>query len=253
MPRTVHFHTCRYELKYLVDEPVARGVRDFVRGRLERDRYAIPVMAYSYPIYSVYLDDHAMSLYGAAFQGQMNRYKLRIRYYDHKETSPVFFEIKRRVNDVILKERAAVKRSAVDRLMKGCSPHPDDLVDRKNMGDYFVLRRFCELRSAIHADPKVIVYYEREAWVMPGNEQLRVTFDREAATARYTGTLAPSNWIDPQFPAVVLELKFTDRFPIWMRDLVQSWDLYRTKMSKYLTCVDQLPKVTRRSCSRVTA
>jgi SPX domain protein involved in polyphosphate accumulation len=218
---------------------------------MERDRYAIPLMGNSYPIYSLYLDDPGLSLYGATRQGQKNRYKLRVRYYDHEDASPVFFEIKRRVNEVILKERAAVKRESLARLMAGCCPTPQDLVERENTGDYFVLRRFCELRGAIHAEPKVLVYYEREAWVSPGDEQLRVTFDREAAAARYEGSLRPEKWIDPQVPGVVLELKFTDRFPLWMQDLVRSWDLYRTTMGKYVLCVDRLPKRTQERMRRV--
>ena len=40
---------------------------------------------------------------------------------------------------------------------------------------------------------------------------------------------------------VILELKFDDRFPLWMRELVQSCDLWREPMCKYSTCMAQLP------------
>jgi hypothetical protein len=36
-------------------------------------------------------------------------------------------------------------------------------------------------------------------------------------------------------------LKFDDRFPLWMRTLVQTCNLYRTKMGKYAQCVEQIP------------
>jgi SPX domain protein involved in polyphosphate accumulation len=246
MPSVHHFNTNRYELKYLIDEPCARGVRDFIRGRLNRDPYALPEMAWSYPNYSLYLDGPGLQLYTATFQGHKNRYKLRLRYYDQNPDTPVFFEIKRRVTDVILKERTAVRKDAAIRLFRGGLPHPSDLFDPENMGDFSVLRRFCELRSAISAEPRLIVYFEREAWVDPKDEELRVTFDREASTAPYTGTLYPKSFKETPFPAVILELKFNDRFPVWMRDLVESWDLYRTHMGKYIHCTDLMPKPARR-------
>ena len=36
----------------------------------------------------------------------------------------------------------------------------------------------------------------------------------------------------------VLEIKFTDRFPSWTQELVQTFNLRRTSMPKYVECVD---------------
>ena len=82
-----------------IDEPTAWGVRDFARSYLQRDEHAVPAMKYSYPIYSIYMDSPGWTLYNATVQGMKNRYKLRIRYYNDNPKSPVFFEIKRRMND----------------------------------------------------------------------------------------------------------------------------------------------------------
>src|SRR2546430_9489440 len=119
----------RYEFKYLVDEPCARGVRDFVRGYLQRDPYALPQMSHSYPIYSLHLDAPGLKLYRSTVEGHKNRYKLRLRYYDHEPHTPVFFEVKRRVNDVIVKLRTAVKRHQVLRLLDGYGPSPEERRD----------------------------------------------------------------------------------------------------------------------------
>ena len=74
----------RYELKYVIDGVTARGVRDFARSYLQRDEHAIAAMGYAYPIYSVYIDSPGLMLYHQTVQGQKNRYKLRVRYYDDK-------------------------------------------------------------------------------------------------------------------------------------------------------------------------
>src|SRR4051794_4422749 len=208
-----HVNASRYEMKYLVAESCACGVRDFVRAHLHRDAHAIPELHHQYPNFTLYLDCPGLSLYSATSHGHKNRYKLRLRYYDQHPDTPVFFEIKRRVTDVIIKDRAAVRKRSVARLLAGACPRPGDLAEPENLGDYGVLRRFCELRAAIDARPKLVVYFEREAWVSSTDEQMRVTFDRASMAARYDGSLAPRNWYDTKFPGVILELKFTNRFP----------------------------------------
>ena len=42
--------------------------------------------------------------------GDKNRYKLRLRFYEDNPHAPVFFEIKRRMNDAIMKQRCGIKR-----------------------------------------------------------------------------------------------------------------------------------------------
>ena len=38
----------------------------------------------------------------------------------------------------------------------------------------------------------------------------------------------------------MLELKFTDRFPNWMRDLTRIFNLWRESMAKYVACVQTI-------------
>jgi len=250
-PGNMAHQSSRYELKFIIDERCACGVRDFLRGHLRRDVHARPALRYSYPIYSVYFDCPGLSLYRATVQGQKNRYKLRVRYYDHDDAHPVYFEIKRRVGDVVIKDRASVRRESLERLLARHSARRSDLVDPDDANAFWILSRFCELRNAIHAEPKMVVYYLREAWVSPTDEDLRVTFDREAGGSYYDGTLSPSRWGDPNIEGVILELKFDERFPLWMRELAQNWDLYRTRMGKYFFCMERLPRPRRRMSTAV--
>jgi hypothetical protein len=236
-----HFNTNRFELKYLIAERQACGVRDFVRTFLSRDPFARPDMSWSYANYSIYLDGADLPLYSASIQGQRNRFKLRVRYYDDRPNTPVFFEIKKRMNDVILKQRAAVRKDAAVALVCGKWPHAEDLCDPSDIEDLSSLRRFCELRDAIAAEPRLVTYFEREAWVDPHDKQRRVTFDRASKAAPFRGSLFPPAFTVTTFPAVILELKFTDRFPIWMREMVQTFDLHRTSMAKYVHCTNRMP------------
>ncbi len=112
----------RFEFKYLIDERCAHDVRNFARSHLVRDEFARAEMKWAYPTHSVYLDGPGLPLYQATVQGHKNRYKLRLRYYSEAESAPVFFEIKRRISDIVLKDRALVKRDRALRIMAGERP-----------------------------------------------------------------------------------------------------------------------------------
>src|SRR5688572_13553898 len=188
------YQRSRYELKYLIDEPCARQVRDFVRSYLKRDGHALVGMGHAYPIYSLYLDDPGLTLYRATVQAQKNRFKLRVRYYNHEPAAPLFFEIKRRVNEVILKQRAIVRRDALGWLLRGECPLREACFDPEDAESYDVLREFGRLRNSLYATPQIIVYFEREAWISPADANVRVTFDRKAKVAHYVDTLQPPHW-----------------------------------------------------------
>jgi hypothetical protein len=74
---------------------------------------------------------------------------------------------------------------------------------------------------------------------------VRITFDRRAAATHDTRSLEPQNWCDVKLEYVILELKFDDRFPLWMRELVRCCNLYRTTMGKYVHCTQQIPRPDR--------
>ena len=41
---------------------------------------------------------------------------------------------------------------------------------------------------------------------------------------------------------VVLEIKFTDTYPFWVRRLVQRFQLIRLSMAKYVLCINELQR-----------
>src|SRR5256714_13311959 len=120
----------RFELKYIIREDVARAARDFVSSYLEIDEYGATLPNFSYPVHSLYLDSDDLRLYHTAINGDKNRFKLRLRFYDNRKEAPVFFEIKRRVNNIISKQRGGVRRDAMFWLLAGQLPEPAFLRSR---------------------------------------------------------------------------------------------------------------------------
>jgi len=231
----------RFELKYLVTEACAVGIRSFLRGHLTLDEYDDPNNPRGYTVCSLYLDSPQLMLYDQTLKGHKNRFKLRIRFYDDDCNGPAFLEIKRRETDVIRKKRVMVTRNGALRLIQGAWPEPSMLY--KPNGDMDALEQFCNLARNINADGCAYVLYRREAYVSPESDDLRVTFDRDLVGGLYhaaTELEIPKNGVRPRVGGVVLELKFTDRFPAWMHELAQLFNLQRTSVPKYVMCVDSL-------------
>mgnify|MGYP000641483938 CR=1 FL=1 len=73
---------------------------------------ALRRLAMAHPAIGFRLDSDDLAIYWGTINGDKNRYKLRLRFYEDNPNAPIFFEIKRRMNDAILKQRGGVKRPA---------------------------------------------------------------------------------------------------------------------------------------------
>jgi hypothetical protein len=234
----------RFELKYSVNEEKALRIRDFVSTQLELDENGVGKPNFSYEVHSIYLDSDDLQTYWATINGNKNRFKLRVRFYNNNPDSPAFFEVKRRVNNCIMKQRGAVHREAVDILLAGQIPEPTHLVSRDNPKHLFALQTFCRLMLEIGATPRVHVGYLREAYVPHDDNSARLTLDREVRAepqfdSRLATEMCPAT--EPIWGnQIIVELKFTNRFPNWFGDLVRFFGLRQRGAAKY---VDGVAKI----------
>lgn len=225
----------RWELKYVIPEELALAVREFVRSYLELDEYGAKRADLSYTIHNLYLDSELLTIYWGTINGDKNRYKLRLRFYEDNPNAPVFFEIKRRMNDAIIKQRSGIKRPAVESILAGHLPNPSELVS----GDprqLVAIQRFIELMTRDRACPVAHVRYDREAWISVADNSVRVTMDRNVLIAPEFVTRFTEQLDDPTSVygrLVVLELKFTGRFPDWFKEMVRIFNLRQGSASKF--------------------
>jgi len=225
----------RFEFKYVISEVEARRIREHVRSFLDVDEYCVGRPDFSYPVHSLYLDSDQMMTYWDTINGNKNRFKLRIRYYSDEPDAPVFLEIKRRMNNCIKKQRAGVKRESVRAVLAGQLLSAQSLISG-NPKHLVAMQNFCRLVQEIQARPKVHVAYLREAYLPRTDNSARLTMDRQVRSepdpnARLSTQMR--NPISVWGDAVVLELKFTDRFPNWFRDLVCTFNLRQCGAAKY--------------------
>jgi len=99
------------------------------------------------------------------------------------------------------------------------------------------LQNFCKLMNDIGARSKAHVAYLREAWISPRDNSVRVTMDRAVACEAEPVALVNTRMDHPMMVfgnEVVLELKFTDRFPDWFKALVRVFGLVQCGAAKYV-------------------
>lgn len=232
---------------------MTESLRSFIAGYLELDPFGAKQTNLSYPVHSLYLDSDDLKLFQSTINGERNRYKLRVRFYEDWPEAPVFFEIKRRNNNIIRKERCGVSREAAARVLEGYFPAPSEIVSKGARHEQG-LQRFLELMTGIEARPKTHVSYFREAWLQPGSNAVRVTIDRDVRSEPvFNSSLNPrfTNPVRAFGDAPILELKFTDRFPHWFRELVRVFGLRQGSAAKYVQGIDTYgPRRLQLRCAR---
>ncbi len=229
--------SCRYELKYRIRETKARAIAQYLQSYISPDQYARKRPGHEYPISSLYFDSNDLHLCKETLEGRKNRFKLRIRCYDDDPQSICFFEIKRRINTVIFKTRTRIPKVHLLDAIRG-NMISSELYKR----DRETLDQFNFYLQTLRANPILSVRYMREAYEGDSSNRVRITFDRELAfKAVDTPVVSVSGqgWHTVPMDFVILEIKFTDRYPCWLTDMVKIFDLKQTAMSKYVSSVKQ--------------
>lgn len=217
----------RHENKYIIDTYRMKLLSARLSCALEADVHSDGNNMYH--IRSLYFDDYDNSCYYENEDGVEPREKYRIRYYN-AGSSRIVLEKKIKSMGMTRKESCIITEEECRRLMRGTIPGiTADMPDMKKK--LLTQMRLKNLR------PKVIVSYDREAYVYAtGN--VRVTFDTNiSASANIAG------FLDKTFPErpvmageLILEIKWDDVLPDFIRKLLTDEKLRRSGFSKYHVC-----------------
>jgi hypothetical protein len=219
----------RYEIKYIVPESITYAVRSFVSSHLALDEFASQSKDCSYRIQSIYLDSDDLYTYHAFRQGDRNRFKLRIRFYDENPESPAFLELKRRHKEIIQKTRCTVSKAALMDVLAGDTRS----LKTKDLPSH---AGFYQKMHQISASPRAKVSYYREAWQSRDDNAVRVTIDREVCAEPCFDLNMVVAMVNPVLVFgrnAVIELKFTNRAPNWILELIRMFNLVQTGGPKY--------------------
>ena len=229
---------CRYELKYVIDEVRAAAIANYIRPLVPPDAHG----GGSYSLVSLYLDSADMRLCRESLEGVKNRYKLRIRTYDDSPETPRSFEIKSRMNRIIYKSRSWVAPAEGSALLGG---ERMDAIEHRLQADGN-LDRFLYYHNLLRSRPALAVRYSRQAFEGGLGNRLRITFDRNL---QYNTSIAAGlrvgngGWRPYPGRPIILEIKFTGQFPLWLGRMIRHFGLRDQSFSKYAFSV-------REACAR---
>ncbi|MBI5294173.1 MAG: polyphosphate polymerase domain-containing protein [Chloroflexi bacterium] len=227
----------RFELKYLLTLRQAEQFKSALRTYMTPDQHGHNDGRYA--LTSLYFDSPDLRCYWEKEYGLRFRRKLRIRRYETgeplTEATPVFVEIKQRVDRVTQKRRAVLPygdalRLCLDRHLPDCAPEERPVVEEI----YAFLWQY-NLR------PMSIVRYDRQAFT--GSDYdigLRVTFDSALSFQMQRLSLHEEPSALPMLPAhqVVMEIKINEHMPLWLTELIADQNLKMVRVSKYCRSIE---------------
>jgi hypothetical protein len=227
----------RFELKYLITLQQAERFKSGLRAYLVPDEHGKNNSRYT--VSSLYYDSPGFRCYWEKLDGLQVRRKLRIRRYETgqvlTEETPVFLEIKQRVDRVTQKRRAILPYGEALRL---CN---DRQIPDHAPGDEAVLDDIFVFLWRYNLCPASIVRYDRQAFIGTDYDiGLRVTFDTSLSCQSQRLHLHEQPSGLPMLPPnlVVMEIKVNERIPYWLTDMIAAHNLQLVRFSKYCRSID---------------
>jgi hypothetical protein len=232
----------RFELKFYLSESMIPRIRELSAPYVQRDPFAAQTPNGQYTVRSIYYDSPDMHFYHEKLDGVKTRKKLRIRSYSQVDgtcSDRVWFEIKRKVNRLSLKERASIPLEQLDIVLQESIPAAilDDLDFRART----VLDKYKYNMRSRGLKPIVLVIYEREPFVGRDRPSNRLTLDRKMRSGfnpTSSDLFTNDGLRQIETDRFVLEMKFDDRMPAWMARIIQELNLRSQAYSKFCVGID---------------
>ncbi len=187
----------------------------------------------AYTISSLYFDDPQDTCLMDVVNGQPHREKFRIRTYNNS-LSVIKLEHKLKSYNRIHKDSLTISETEMLEAMHG---NFLDCIGGRNITSFgsSVLHRILR--------PKVIVTYERTAFLFPeGN--VRITFDENLRCSNVVDDFCKqdANYEYPRDQKTILEVKYDRFLPDFISNLINPGVLWQSANSKYRICRETVDK-----------
>ncbi len=214
----------RHELKFLVRDYQLTLIESRLKMIMKQDAHQKDGR---YNIRSLYFDDLFDSCMLENEKGVDARSKYRIRIYD-KSSDVIKLEKKMKYRGMTRKASATIDRVDCWQYIKGDSPEVSEMKSELEKELYLQMKT-----KGMH--PVTIVEYERTAFVEK-NGNVRITFDRNISGCdKVRNFLEEKIQLVPLLPAGchVLEVKYDEFLPDYIKEVLEIETLQRTAFSKY--------------------
>ena len=227
----------RYEKKYIITNIQMEILKNTLSAALYLDSN-IKNPDGSYFIRSLYFDDYKNTSYYQVLDGISKREKYRIRYYD-LDPSYITLEKKTKENNLGKKDKDKLTPEMVMNFINN-----EEIESNKPVVE--------ELQSKMKTSfykPVIIIDYERRAFTYPVND-VRITLDYNISCSYELSKFFEKNINSIPLlekNTAILEVKYNDFLPDFIKQLISINNLEITSFSKYSTGRDMLEKIERRA------
>ena len=214
----------RIEQKYLLSGEQYTTLMERLQKDIQPDKFCRSTIC------NIYYDTPDYRLIRTSLDKPVYKEKLRLRSYGIPgQDSTVFVEIKKKYSGVVYKRRVPMTLAEAERyLSHNIHPARENQILREI--DWF--KQFYD-----ELQPAVFLSYDREAYVIRENSELRVTFDtdirwRQKRLHLEDGISGEELLKKDQH---LMELKIPGALPVWLVRLMEELEIRQSSYSKYGT------------------
>ncbi len=217
----------RFEMKYRITYYEYLQIRNALSIYMQKDKFTKRAGGKGYFVRSLYYDTLDYASYHQKMAGDNERVKLRIRTYSPTpdKDSPIRVELKMRKRNLVIKKSRLINFEEYENFANtGRWSDENDLL----------LSEFENHRLSKMSEPKLIIEYFRECYETKVPGGLRITFDHEVKSAHSDELFPEHSFYRPHYPGIVImEIKFKDEVPAWVKKLVHTYGLRIIANSKF--------------------
>lgn len=215
----------RKEKKYSLSNKVYIELKEKLEAYMEEDSYGL------HTIISIYFDTADYEMIRHSISKPTYKEKFRIRSYGiPQKNSAVFLEIKKKFKGIVYKRRMDLPFSSAKEYME-C---PKSFKEAKANSQQ-IKQEIDWLFARKKLEPKVMIAYDRRAFLDSSDENFRITFDFNIRYNKITETKKINDMGERVAPEidVLMEVKALGAYPLWFSELLASLEIYPTSFSKY--------------------
>lgn len=219
----------RQEHKYFIGRRDIDALRPLLEVLMTPDPF-MDNFKKQYTITSLYFDTVNDKDLDEKLDGLLERSKYRIRIYNH-DTSVIKLERKSKKGYFIEKDSVLLSADCARKIISGD-------FDLEELTDSTINELLLQMKINGYK-PRVIVEYDREAYMLPFGD-IRVTFDKDLRTYNnYVNLFALGDM--PMSPVFhedfeIMEIKYRTTIPQHVMSILESANLTRSSISKYVHC-----------------
>lgn len=210
----------RKELKFLLTQEQRETFIKIIEDYIEKDKYS------NYTICNVYFDTPDARLIRRSIEKPIYKEKMRVRSYGKaSDDSKVFIELKKKFDGVVYKRRVAMPMDEAFSYISGDCSRSGQI---ENEIDYFI-----DMYEGI--SPAMYIAYDRQAFYVREDPELRITFDDNVMWRDEDVSLASEVYGHQILKEgeSLMEIKCAGAMPLWLVRALAENKIYKTSFSKY--------------------